>query len=212
MKSREMCPVEEEGGFCGIWYIDIADAEEQLMKLRAGHPDIEYTIEVTPLSKAFALSERWVGDAAPGGFSVPLKLQASTAELARLPGFPPLPEELRGAFNPRTDRLPVWQMDELKGMPFFFHYEDLVIYWMTESGQCREEMPQDGLDVRDLREVVARMTFQPLDWMGQLKLIAPRRSVEMSTQVMPPKPADPLDEPPPLEGDTESGMEVGNEG
>ena len=115
MKSREMCPVEEEGGFCGIWYIDIADAEEQLMKLRAGHPDIEYTIEVTPLSKAFALSERWVGDAAPGGFSVPLKLQASTAELARLPGFPPLPEELRGAFNPRTDRLPVWQMDELKG-------------------------------------------------------------------------------------------------
>ena len=103
--------------FCGCWYADLADAEEHLAKLQAGHPEMKCSIEVTPLSKAFALSERWVGSAATGGQSVPLKLQASKAELKRLPGFPPLPDELRGAFNPRTGPFPMWQMDELKGVP-----------------------------------------------------------------------------------------------
>ena len=109
-ETKQMCPVaQEDGSFCGCWFVDLADAEEHLAKLKAGHAEMQCTIEVTPLSKAFALSEQWVGTAAlSGAGGVPLKLQASKAELARLPGFPPLPESLRRAFNPRTSRMPVW--------------------------------------------------------------------------------------------------------
>ena len=202
-ETKQMCPVaQEDGSFCGCWFVDLADAEEHLAKLKAGHAEMQCTIEVTPLSKAFALSEQWVGTAALSGTGgVPLKLQASKAELARLPGFPPLPESLRRAFNPRTSRMPVWQMDELKGMPLFFHFDDLEAYWMAESGKPKEEMPQDGLDVRALREVIARATFEPFDWMGKLCLVAPRRSVQISTERMATEgAASEHDEPPPLEG------------
>ena len=100
-------------------------------------------------------------------------------------------------------------------MPTFFHFEDLQTYWMAESGKPKEEMPQDGLDVRDLREIVARATFQPLDWSAWC-LVAPRRSVSITTQRMgtnkapsaaPASVAD--DEPPPLEGDEPPPLEGG---
>ena len=57
------------------------------------------------------------------------------------------------------------------------------------------------LDVRDLREVIARATFEPFDWMGKLCLVAPRRSVQISTERMATEgAASEHDEPPPLEG------------
>ena len=208
----------------GTFYLDLADAEEQLGKITSLNPQLSLAIEAAPLSHAWALSEAWIDEAPPPGV---LRLQASKAVLASLPGFPELPEELRGAFNPLTSQCPIWQMDELHAngeMPFFFHFEDMAAYWMAKTGQPRESLPMDGLDVTDLRVLVARMVSQADAW-GRAMLVPPMRSMQVTTQQMPPlgaaadevaaaigRQAEPAalatmraavdgSEPPPLEGD-----------
>jgi hypothetical protein len=186
----------------GTFYFDFLDAETQLRSVQALNPHVGLAIEVAPLSHAWALSERWVDQAPPPGV---LRLQASKAVLASLPGFPELPEELRAAFNPLTSRCPLWQLDALhtvEEMPYFFHYEDLVAYWAARTGQPADALPDDGLDVTDLRVLVARMSTQPEVW-ERLRLIPPRRSMELTSQPMPglAEAVDAGSEPPPLEGD-----------
>lgn len=198
----------------GCWYTDLADAEEQVATLQAkfkaeDREPQSLSIEATPLSHAFALSERWVNE----GANVPLRMQASKTVIASLPGFPELPEELRGGFNPKTSVFPLWQLDELNTdevTPFFFHAEDLAQYWAAETGRPPSELPREGLDVTDLRVLIARMATLDDHW-DRVLLVPPRRSMEVTTQAIEDgaeptgrrlgHKADPLDEPPPLEGD-----------
>jgi hypothetical protein len=184
----------------GTFYTDLADAEEQVAKCQQLNPQFKLAIEAVPLSHAWALSERWVNEAPPPGV---LRIQASKAVLESLPGFPGLPDELRSGFNPATSQMPLWQMDELhtdKEMPYFFHFEDMVDYWMAKSGRPREEFPTANLDVTDLRVLVARMVTQEERW-DRMLLVPPRRTMQMTTQKMPdlPVPLDEGSEPPPLE-------------
>lgn len=202
--EQQMAPTSDDGGqsFCGCWYVDADDAAEQLEALREANPGAGFGIAAASLAHAWALTEQWVDEGAAGhGHGAFLRLQASKAELGRLPGFPELPAELRGGFNPRTSRFPLWQMDELSGMPLFFHHADLVQRWLRENpGKEEADMPQDGLDVTDLRVLVARMATEPLASWPSCELVPPSSSLKITAPVEP-EPADPLDEPPPLEGD-----------
>lgn len=166
---------------CGCWYLDPADGRARLAATQSANPQLQLALETTPLGTAFALSEGW--SAAPA--DTPLRLQASRAVLASIPGPPdPLPESLRERFNQRTSLIPVFMIEgfevaarkgdgfhhrggvgsgsQRKTSPIFFDAAHLLAAWLRETNLPKERMPE--ITMIDLRLLVARMLAEENKW------------------------------------------------
>ena len=199
LDTQSICATLVGNQPCGTWFADVRDAEALLAKLRQHNPAMNLGIEATPLGHALALSEKWV----PAAAKLTTRIQASTRELASLPGFPELPDELKKAFNPLTSRFPVWVCEDLHtamDMPFFLHADDLKDAWFKATGKSLDDAKE--LDVTDLRVLVAKMCCQVGNW-GVMNLLPPQRTVEYM-QARKAKMVEDGELPPPLADDQDA--------
>ena len=126
-----------------VWYSSIVDARAALGKMQEAMPSVPgFTLGLnfTPLGRALALSEGWMGPKAGSG--PPMRLQASqTVKDAVGEGV------LAGSVprhvaknNSRTGAFPLFFLDELQSesvMPFFFSREELIRCWAASGRQAR---------------------------------------------------------------------------
>jgi len=209
--ARDFCL--SPAGEC-VFYIDHADACEALEARKITHPG-PLALGCTGLGRAFGLSEGHAfGFSSPAKF--PFRLQGPTeiisaigeADSKRL-----CPPSLRKQLNERTGPIPMFSLEELvegtETAPYFFSHNDLLRYWMENTGKKQEEMPP-RLVLTDLLVLIVRMMQVPQDW-KTIQLMPMTSSMEWlqavtanqlaaaeAAKAKDPLPPLPEDEPPPL--------------
>ena len=165
-----------------VWYADPTDAKMALEQAKALDPTGAFALDVTPLGRAFALSEGWMGP--PPGQAPPMRLQAS-ASVVQACGADgnTLPDKLKAKMNQRTGPFPLFFMEELQAddvVPYFFTKEDLVGCW-TNSGKSAESLPS-SLTLSDLRVLVIRMLTEEADW-SKVTLVPMQKAVDLMAMI-----------------------------
>lgn len=165
-----------------VWYADPEDAKEKLDEAKAFNPGAVLSLDVTPLGRAFALSEGWMGP--PAKETPPMRLQASTAVLKACgDAGNTLPDKIKERMNKATGAFPIFSMDELataEVSPHFFTKEDLVGCWLN-SGKSAESIPSQ-LTLSDLRVLIFRMLTEEADW-SKVLLVPTQKAVELMEQI-----------------------------
>ena len=151
----------------------------------------QLTLAVTPLGTAFALSEGW--QSTPS--KLPLRLHQNATVVAAVA------EELGASADAKA--FPLFCCDELSSarvMPFFLSKKDLADTWAA-AGRPADKLPQD-LTVVLLRTLVHKMLTDAdggsVNWRTAM-LVASQKGTELAQRLQEGRPADPDDEPPPLE-------------
>ena len=173
--DKSMCATMVKGNPTATYFADVRDAEKFMSVVKEHNPSMNLAMQMMPLGSALAHSEKWTKESQ----NVSMRIQASTAELNSLPGFPELPDELKGAFNPLTSRFPIWVCQDMytaTEMPLFLHQDDLKEAWRKKTGTELDEAKE--LDVTDLRVLVAKMCSQANESWECVKLVIPKRTVE----------------------------------
>jgi hypothetical protein len=196
--SKGMCatviPFNGKAIKCGTYFADIEDARELLGKIKEHNAGMDVVIDIIPMGDAFAHCEQWIRTQP----MVPLRMLASAALLKQVEGFPDLPEEVRGVFNPLSSKFPLWTIPELHtdtDMPFFMRLADLREAWSKASGRPPEEL--STLEAIDMRMLVGNMCSQQKRW-DLARIVAPSESLEFWEQHKR-EAVENGDEPPPLD-------------